>query len=123
MPTTERVQSLVKLVEAGDIPGAMQEFYDKNVRMQDNNNPVTVGKNANIERENEFVGAVAEVHENRALRVIVDGDDVAIHWLFEFTNKDGARLRLDQMALQKWSEDKIVDERFIFDSASVLQTS
>lgn len=121
MPSIERVQQLVGYVEEGRIIEAIDEFYGDGVRMQDNNQPPTAGKEANLQRERLFVGSIAEIHENRARSVLVDGDRVAIHWNLEFTTNEGRRLRFDQVSLQRWEDDRIVDERFYYDSADLEQ--
>ena len=120
MPSRERVQDLVAYVERGQILEAIDEFYADDVVMQDNHNPPTVGKAANREREREFGAMIAEVHENRAAAVLVDGDRAVIHRRFDFTGTDGKRYRFDQLALQTWKNDKIVSERFYYDSATLV---
>ena len=118
MSTRERVLDLVSYVEQGRILDAIREFYADDVVMQDNLNPPTVGKAANLERERAFFGAI-QVHEHRALSVLVDGDRATINWLFQFTGADGVRYRMDQLALQQWRDGRIVRERFVYDSASL----
>ena len=49
---------------------------------------------------------------------LVDGDRVAINWIFDATSKDGVRRRLDELALQRWIGDRIAEERFVYDTAS-----
>ncbi len=117
-----RVNELVDWIQQGRIMDAMREFYADDVSMQDNSNPPTLGLTSNLEREQAFVESVAEIHENRAAEMVIDGDHAVIHWLLEFTNIQGQRLRLDQLALQKWKGDKIVSERFVYDSAAVIQS-
>jgi hypothetical protein len=102
---------------------ALAEFYDENVVMQDNQNPPTRGLQANREREEQFVGSIANIHENKALNVVADGDSAVIHWVLDFTNKQGARIRLDQLAFQTWENSKIVHEWFVYDSAGVVQAA
>jgi ketosteroid isomerase-like protein len=46
---------------------------------------------------------------------VVEGDRVAIHWIFELTDKSGQVLRVDEVALQEWRGDKIFRERFFYD--------
>ena len=118
MPSRERVQQLVAYVERGQILEAIDEFYADDVVMQDNLNPPTVGKAANLERERAFFSAI-QVHEHRALAVLVEGDRAIINWLFEFTGADGIRYRMDQIAVQQWRDGRIVRERFVYDSASL----
>ncbi len=104
METRQRVHQLVEQVQKGQVLMAFEEFYADEVMMQENSNPATVGKEVNRHREEQFVGSIEEVHENRAASVIVDGDEAVIHWILDFTNQDGARLRMDQLAHQVWRE-------------------
>ena len=118
MPTRDQVTRLVRLVEANRILDAIDEFYDENVSMQDNLNAPVVGKAANRERERAFFGGIT-VHRHDALSVAIDGEQVVIHWLLEFTGGDGKRYRLDQLAQQEWNNGLIVRERFYYDSARI----
>ena len=119
MPTKNQVAKLVRLVEANRILDAIDEFYDDEVSMQDNLNPPVVGKDANRERERAFFGGIT-VHGNRALSIAIDGEQVVIHWLFEFTGGDGKRYRMDQLSHQDWQDGRIVRERFYYDSARIV---
>jgi ketosteroid isomerase-like protein len=116
----ESVDDLIARVERGEILPAFEDYYAENIAMQENNAAPTVGKDANRAREEAFVASVAEVHENRAVSRLVDGDRAMIVWAFEFTGKDGNRYRLDQVAHQEWENGRIVRERFVYDSAAVL---
>ncbi|MBW3622033.1 MAG: nuclear transport factor 2 family protein [Armatimonadetes bacterium] len=117
--TREQVRQLVALVEQGRFLDAFDAFYADDVTMQENGNPPTVGKAANRTREEQFVGYVAEIRENRAASVIVDGDRSVINWVAEYTGVDGKRLRFDQVAHQTWRDGKIISERFFYDSAAL----
>ena len=122
MTTRDQVTRLVRYVEANRILDALDEFYDDEVSMQDNLNAPVVGKAANRERERAFFGSIT-VHQNRALSVVVDGDQAVIHWLFEFTGSDGKRYRMDQLSYQDWKDGRIVKERFYYDSARIVDES
>jgi len=119
MSITARVHDLVSYVEQGRIIEAIEEFYHHGVVMRENLNPPTVGKAANLERERNFVASIAQVHENRAVSVFVEGNRAVIHWTFEFTGTDGKRLRFDQVALQVWDGERIISERFVYDPATL----
>jgi ketosteroid isomerase-like protein len=119
MPTRDQVTQLVHLVEANRILNAIDQFYADDVSMQDNLNPPVIGKTANRERERAFFGGIT-VHQNRALSVAIDGEQVVIHWLFEFTGGDGTRYRMDQLSQQQWKDGRIVHERFYYDSAKII---
>ena len=51
--------------------------------------------------------------------VLVDGDQVVIHWRFDMTGHDGVTRRLDELSLQTWRGDRIASERFFYDPASI----
>lgn len=120
MPNKTTVQALVDAISQGRILEAFEEFYADDVVMQENSHPATEGKAANRVREEEFVSKVGEVFENRALAVLVDGDQSALQWVIDFRNKDGVRIRINQVAIQTWKDEKIVAERFYYDSANVV---
>ena len=121
MSTRDQVARLVRHVESNRILDAIDEFYADDVSMQDNLDAPVVGKAANRERERAFFGGIT-VHQNRALSVAVDADQAVIHWLFEFTGGDGKRYKLDQLAHQTWKDGRIVNERFYYDSARIVDS-
>jgi hypothetical protein len=55
-----RLNDLFGYIHQGKIIDAVMEFYDKDVKMQENGNPPTVGQAANIEREKQFLSGVKE---------------------------------------------------------------
>ena len=116
----ENVLTLIKQVEQGQILEAFDAFYADNVAMQENSNAPTMGKPENRAREEQFVASVAEVHEVRARSWTADANRAAIEWTLDFTNTEGTRLRMEQVAVQTWENGKIVHERFYYDSASLI---
>ena len=52
---------------------------------------------------------------SKAISSVVEGDRVAIHWIFELTQKSGKVHRFDEVSLQEWRADKIFRERFFYD--------
>ncbi len=115
------VSHLVEMVESGEVLRAFDLYYADHVSMTENANPPTVGKAENRRREEGFVGSIARVHENRAAAVLVNGDQAAIHWILDFTNQEGTRLRFSQIALQTWENGKIVSETFFYDPSALAQ--
>jgi len=121
MSTRERVQELLRYVQAGRIPEAIEEFYADGASMQENREPPTVGKAANIVRERAFADSVERWHEVSARSVAVDGDQVLIEWIFDYTTRQGQRIRMEEIAQQQWREGKIERERFFYDTATLSQ--
>jgi hypothetical protein len=119
MSTRERVQELVGYVQAGRIPEAIERFYAEGATMQENRQPPTVGKAANLARELAFGDSVERWHQVTARAIAVDGDQVLIEWVFEYTTREGQRIRMEEVAQQTWRDGKIVRERFFYDSATL----
>ena len=116
MPTHERVKELIAAVEAGHNLDAYRDFYTEDTVGQDNLGAERVGLAANIARQAAALENVAESRESRAVSFVVDGDHSAIEWIFDFTDRQGKRHRLQEVAWQTWRGDRIVRERFYYDS-------
>ena len=77
--------------------------------MQDNNNPPRAGLASLLEHERKAM-QFKEMHVNRAASFLVDGDRVAINWVFEYTDPSGRRHRLDEVAYQLWQHGEVIKE-------------
>jgi hypothetical protein len=117
MSTTENVKALIVLVEQGKFLEAIEMFYSPDATMQENLGPVRAGLTALLENEREVLARVPDIHLERVDSLVVDGDRAAINWVFAYTDAKGRRIRLDEIAYQVWQDDKIVRERFYYDSA------
>ena len=119
MPSRERVAALIRRVEQGQYVEALLEFYAEDATMQENGNPPRVGLNALVAHERGVMAAFKEIRTLPVQSWLVDGDRVVIHWIFEFTRPDGTRLRMDELALQRWRGDRVAEERFYYDPAQL----
>jgi ketosteroid isomerase-like protein len=117
MPSRERVQTLISYVEQRREVEAIREFYAADAQTQENNAPPTVGLAALVEKEERFLASLAAMHVAEAASFVVEGDQVAINWIFEFSYPNGQRMRMDEIAYQLWEGDKIVRERYYYDTA------
>ena len=45
----------------------------------------------------------------------LEGDRVAINWVFVFTDHAGKITRFDEIAFQEWRGDRVFRERFFYD--------
>jgi ketosteroid isomerase-like protein len=116
MPTRERVQELIDAVVAGDHAAAIARFYTDDASMQENAAEPRRGLGRLVERERKVTEQVARIVSHRPDFVAIDGDRVAIHWVFEFTHQDGRVRIVDEIAMQIWDGDRIARERFFYDS-------
>lgn len=113
----QRLQDLFRYVREGRILDAMNEFYDKDTVMQENANPPTKGLAANIEREKQFLSMVKE-WKGFDIPALGVGDGVTFYEnVVDFIATDGKPVHMEQVAVQKWRNGKIVHERFYYDTA------
>ena len=117
MPTLERVESFIAVVEAGRYVEAIRDFYHDDATMQENLQPPRAGREALMAHEERVLKGYPMVRTLPVETFFVDGDHVAIRWRFEFENAEGRRSALDEMALQRWRGDRIAEERFYYDPA------
>ncbi len=117
MSTSESVKALVALVKQGKYLEALERFYAPDSSMQENLSPARVGLPALLENEREVLARVPDIHLERVDSLVIDGDRVAINWVFAYTDARGRKFRLDEIAYQVWQNGKIVRERFYYDPA------
>jgi ketosteroid isomerase-like protein len=110
------VRSFIETCERGEFVEALEQFYADDATMQENGEPPRVGLPALIANEKRMLER-ARFDEKRAASFVVDGDRVAINWVFGFVIEGAGRVRMDELAYQEWRGDKIVRERFYYDPA------
>jgi hypothetical protein len=117
MPTRERVNSFVAAVRDGRYVEAIADFYAPQASMRDNQGAPREGRDGLIAHEKATMAAMRAIRTVEAGPVLVDGDRVAVRWVFEFTLPDGGVRRLEEIAFQTWRGDRVVAEQFFFDPA------
>jgi ketosteroid isomerase-like protein len=112
----QRLNDLFGYIRQGKIIEAMNEFYDKDAVMQENANPPTVGQAANVEREKQFMSGVKE-WKGFTVTTSGVGDNVTFYEsTSDFVTTGGVPVHLEQVAVAKWKNGKIVHERFYYDT-------
>jgi len=118
MPTPARVAAFVAMVEAGDFVEAIEAFYAEGATAQENLGRILRGRKALIENERAALTRNVIIARKGSV-ALVDGDRVAIRWVFEMTDGPGTTRVLDEIAWQRWAGDRIVEERFYYDPAQM----
>jgi hypothetical protein len=110
----DRVNALNQMILDGKIMEAMSEFYADDVVMGENDAEPTVGLQPNLEREQAF--GEATTWHGLELRGVAVGDQVSMtEWWMDFHYPGyGARLSFTQVAVARWRDGKIFDERFYY---------
>ncbi len=116
-----RVDALNTMIQQGRIMDAMNEFYADGVVMSENDAEATIGLEANLVREKEFVDNT-QWHGLELKDVVVDGETAMVRWWMDFTNEQyGQRLAFTQVAFQRWLDGKIVEEHFYYSPTPVQE--
>lgn len=118
-----RAAELVQYIQQGRILDAVNDFYAEGVTMQENNNPPTVGRAANLERERAFVNSVKEWKSFNVRAVGLDEKTpgtgtVLMQSDFEFLGQDGQTHKYDQVSVQTWQNGSITHEKFYYDTGA-----
>ena len=119
MPTAATLEQFIARVESNAHVEAIQEFYTPDATMQENNSPPRVGRDTLVESERRALARAKSVTSQCVRPVFVDGDRVVIRWIFEFTYPDGSRMRLEELAYQRWEGERIAEEKFFYDPAQM----
>jgi hypothetical protein len=117
MPSRERLDEFIAIVESGDHAGAIERYYTEDASMQENASPPRVGCDLLVARERDVLARMSQVY-SKAMSSLLEGDRVAIHWIFELTDKSGKVRRVDEVAMQQWRGDRIFRERFFYDPST-----
>lgn len=99
---------------SGKAMEAFEQYYADDVVMQENSDPPFVGKDVNRKREIEFFGSVAEFHGAKVLASASTDDTSFSQWWMDVTMMNGPRVKMEQVAVRKWKNGKIVHERFYY---------
>jgi ketosteroid isomerase-like protein len=116
--TATSVQELDKQLNddvlSGKIMDAFEKYYADDVVMQENSEDPRVGKAANRKAEEEFMSSVEGFNGASVKASAVNGDVSFSEWEMDITFKGGKRVTMSQVAVRKWKNGKIVNERFFY---------
>lgn len=118
MPDRARVEAFVAKVISGDHVGAIRDFYCEDASMQENGAEPRRGRDFLMAHEEKALIRLNRIHTHPPRALLIDGDRVVLHWVFDATDKDGVTRRLEELAIQRWRGDRIAEERFFYDTAS-----
>src|SRR5262245_2939589 len=115
MPSRQTVEALVAMVESNQHDAAIEKFYAAEASMQENAAPARTGRDALVANEKKILAAAREIRSQCVRPVLIEGDTVVIHWIFDFVFRDGRTAHIDELAHQTWRGEEIVRERFFYD--------
>ena len=111
------LDDFIATVVSGQHDVAVEKFYAEDATLQENLGEIRRGRETHTARERGFLKMFKEIRTTYVPPVFVNGDYVVIHWIFEFVREDGAVMRMEELAHQRWEGDKMAEERFYYDPA------
>lgn len=120
MPSRQTVEDFIALVESNRHDEAIERFYTEDASMQENlTEPPRRGRDLLVAHERAVLARAKSVASECVRPVLIDGDTVVVHWIFQFEFKDGSKRRIEELAHQTWKGEKIWRERFYYDPAQM----
>ena len=112
----QNVDELNGLILEGKILDAFDKFYAPEVVMQDNDLPARKGFDENRKFEEYFVDGLTAFRGAKLLNTVVS-DGIAVNeWAFDYTHKEWGDRNYTQVSVQRWKDDKIVEEKFYYNN-------
>ena len=105
-------------VLSGKAMDAFEKYYADDVVMQENSEEPRRGKAANRKAEEEFFGSVEAFNGGSVKASAASGDVTFSEWEYDITFKGGKRVKMNQVAVRRWKDGKIVTERFYYDKSA-----
>jgi hypothetical protein len=119
MPSQDTLERFVARVEQNAHVQAIEEFYAANASMQENDLPPRVGRETLVANERAVLARSRWVKSKCVRPVFVNGNYVVVRWIFEFERVDGSRIRMEELAYQRWEGERIAEEKFFYDPSQL----
>ena len=119
MPTPQTLEHFIARVESGAHADAIEEFYTADATMQENQMPPRFGRDLLVENERKVLARAKSVTSVCVHPILVNGDIVVVHWIFEFQWLDGKQTHMEELAYQRWEGERIAQEQFFYDPAQM----
>ena len=118
MPSTETLERFIARVERNAHAEAIEEFYTADATMRENQGPPrTGGREVHVANERKVLARAKSVTSRCVRPVMVNGDHVAIRWIFRFEWLDGSVTEMEEVAWQRWEGERMAEETFFYDPA------
>ena len=115
MTFKEKTQDLYNMIGQGQLLEAFDKYYSEGVVMTEPTG-TREGKAACREYEVQFLNNIQEFHNMTVDAIASDEENgvVFVETGLDVTFRDGNRVKMEQVAVQKWEGDQIVHERFYY---------
>ena len=113
-----KCQNLHAMVGQGQMLEAFEKYFHDEVVVIDGPSEPRNGKDAQRKALAEWASQIQEMHGGGVKGMTADeqnGITMAETWV-DVTFKDGNRMKMDEVAVQKWDGDQIIHERFYYNA-------
>lgn len=114
MTYKQKAQAIYDMIFSGQLLEAFDKYYHNDVVMTEIGDEPKIGKAVNRKFEIEFLESVKELHGAGIDSIASDEENKTVlieNWM-DITFQNDVRMKISQVAVQKWDGDLIVEERF-----------
>lgn len=110
----EKIGQIYALLGKGKAMDAFEKYYHEDVIMTELGGEPRKGKATNREYEQKFFSSIKAVHGMSVDAITVDEDNkvTMVESSMDAEFLDGNRMKMSQVAVQRWNGDHIVNETF-----------
>jgi len=112
----DKARDIYDMTGQGKLMEAFEKYYHNDVVMVEATGESRNGKEANRKFQVDFMGMLKEIHGS-GVRAITSNEKEATtmveSWM-DVTMNDGKRHMMEEVAVQKWTGDQIIHERFYY---------
>ena len=116
MSYLQKAKDMYDMILSGQMLDAFEKYYSDGVVMVEATGEVREGKDVNREFELKWMSTVKEMHGGGVTAITsneLTGHTAVEVWM-DVTYQDGNRMKMEEVAMQKWEGDQIVHERFYY---------
>ena len=124
MTLLEQATHLQQMAAGPDILDAVDRYYADDVTIVEGNGETFHGRETQKGRVQDFMASVREMHDGGVTALAVSetapGTGVAfVETWSEMTFTEGGRMKIEEVAVQRWEDGKVVHERFYYDTSGM----
>ncbi len=110
------IDDMNSMIEQRKLMDAFEKYYADDVTMQENEEEPRVGKETNRKSEQAFSDGLTRF-VSKVLGVATGEDLSIVEWDMDFDHKEWGKSKRRQVAVQRWKNGKIINERFYYDNS------
>ena len=118
MTYLEKATALQEMIAQGQSAAALDQFYHPDVRVIEPVGDVREGIEAQRKALTDWASSIGQMHGGGCTAITANeaaGITTAETWV-DVTFKEGGRMKLEEVAVQKWKGEHIIEERFYYNA-------